>query len=81
MILADKGFLIRDVVHGVSVNVPPFLNKGAFTESKARATKTIARCRIHVERANARLKFFKILSCIPSYVVMLMYCFSGVLLL
>jgi len=76
MILADKGFLIQDIVpHGVSVNVPPFLNKGAFTESEARATKAIARCRIHVERANARLKDFRILSFIPSY----LRCYADVL--
>ena len=55
------------VPHGVSVNIPPFLNRGTFTESEARATKAIARCRIHVERANARLKDFRILSFIPSY--------------
>ena len=64
MILADKGFLIQDIVpRGVCVNIPPFLNNGTFTESEAKA---IARCRIHVERANARLKDFRILSFIPS---------------
>ena len=52
MVLADKGFVIQDLVpKGVSVNIPPFLNNGAFTESEARATKAIAKCRIHVERA------------------------------
>ena len=59
LILADKGFLIQDLLpSGVSVNIPPFLNCGKFTESEARATKSIARCHIHVERANARLKSF-----------------------
>ena len=68
LILADKGFLIQDLLpRGVSVNIPPFLNCGKFTESEARATKSIARCRIHVERANARLKSFRILGFIPSY--------------
>ena len=68
LVLADKGFLIQDIVpNGVSVNIPPFLNNGTFTESEARATKAIAKCRIHVERANARLKDYKILSFIPSY--------------
>ena len=68
LVLADKGFLIQDLVpNGVSVNIPPFLNNGTFTESEAKATKDIAKCRIHVERANARLKDFKILSFIPSY--------------
>jgi len=43
-VLADKGFLIQDLVpDGVSVNIPPFLNSGAFTESEARATKAIAK--------------------------------------
>ena len=33
MVLADKGFLISDIVpQGVSVNIPPFLNNGKFTE-------------------------------------------------
>ena len=71
LVLADKGFLIQDIVpNGVSVNIPPFLNNGTFTESEARPTKAIiiiAKCRIHVERANARLKDYKILSFIPSY--------------
>ena len=68
LILADKGFLIQDLLpRGVSVNIPPFLNCGKFTESEARATKSIARCRIHVERANARLKSFRILGFIPSF--------------
>ena len=30
-------------------------------------TKSIARCRVHVERANARLKDFKILGFVPPY--------------
>ena len=50
-----------------SVNIPPFLNSETFTESKARATKAIVKCRIHIERANARLTDFEILSFIPSY--------------
>ena len=68
LIPADKGFLIEDLVpNGVSVNLPPFLNNETFTESEARATKAIIKCRIHVKRANARLKDFKILSFIPSH--------------
>lgn len=57
MVLADKGFVIQDRVrNGVSVNIPLFLNNGTFTESEARATKAIAKCRIDVERANTKLK-------------------------
>ena len=68
LILADKGFLIQDIVpKGVSVNIPPFLQHGKFTESEAKVTKSIAKCRIHVERANARLKDFKILTFVPPY--------------
>ena len=75
-VLADKGFLIQDIVpHGVSVNILPVLNRGSFTESEARATLAIARCQIHVERANARLKDFRILSFIPSY----LRCYADVL--
>ena len=49
LILADKGFLIEDIVPvGVSVNIPPFLQHGKFTRSEASATKEIAKCRIHV---------------------------------
>ena len=77
MILADKGFLIQDILpHGVSVNILPFLNSGAFTESEAKATKAIAKCHIHVERANARLKDFRILSFISSY----LRCYADILL-
>ena len=50
----------------VSVNVPPFLEHGRFTESEAKVTKSIARCCIHVERANARLKDFNIFKFCPS---------------
>ena len=68
MVLADKGFVIQDLVpNGVSVNIPPVLNNGSFTESEAKSMKAIAKCRIHVERANASLKDFKILSFIPYY--------------
>ena len=66
LILADKGFLIADILPaGVSINIPPFLENGKF-ESEVIATKKIATCRIHVERANARMKDFKILSFIPA---------------
>ena len=68
LILADKGFLIQDLLPaGVSLNIPPFLEHGKFTESEVKLTRKIASCRIHVERANARLKDFKILTFIPSY--------------
>ncbi|XP_011661157.1 putative nuclease HARBI1 [Strongylocentrotus purpuratus] len=68
LILADKGFLIQDIVPpGVAINIPPFLSNGKFSESEVKITKNIAKCRIHVERANARLKDFRILTFIPPY--------------
>lgn len=68
LILADKGFLIHNILpEGVTVNIPPFLSHGQLTHSEAHATKLIAQNRIHVERANGRLKDFKILSFIPSH--------------
>ncbi|XP_048089202.1 uncharacterized protein LOC125287411 [Alosa alosa] len=68
MIMADKGFLISDLLpEGVSVNIPPFLNRGKFSESEVRATREVARNRIHVERANARIKDFRILNKIPTH--------------
>eukprot|EP00795_Rhopilema_esculentum_P017087 gene17087-8604_t len=77
LILADKGYLITDILPpGVSVNIPQFLYNGKFNSSEIKLTKTIARCRIHVERANARLKDFKILSFIPPY----LRCYSETLL-
>ena len=66
MILADKGFLISDILPtGVSVNIPPFLNTSQFSREQCILTRNIARARIHVERANARMKRFKILDFIP----------------
>ena len=42
LILADKGLLIHDMVPtGVSVNIPPFLQHGRFTECEAVATKNL----------------------------------------
>ena len=72
LILADKGFLIQDIVpKDVSVNIPPFLQNGKFTASEVKATKNIAKCKIHVEKANAQLKKFKILNFVPPLLKML----------
>ena len=49
------------------MNISPFRNCGKFTESEVRATKSITRCCIHVERANASLKSFRTLGFIPSF--------------
>lgn len=68
LILADKGFTIYDKLpSGVFLNVPPFLaNNGFFTKQEAEATYKLGRNRIHVERANERIKNYTILSHIPA---------------
>ena len=44
LILADKGFLIQDIVpKGLSVNIPPFSQNGKLTASEIRATKTFCK--------------------------------------
>ena len=66
MVLADKGFLIHDLMPaGVSLNLPPFLSTPQFTVAQAKLTSRIARARIHVERAIQRIKLFAILDYIP----------------
>lgn len=66
LVLADKGFLIGDILPpGVLLNTPPFLLQSQFTVEEAQLTETIAKARIHVERAIRRVKIFKILQCIP----------------
>ncbi|XP_039301447.1 uncharacterized protein LOC120356562 [Nilaparvata lugens] len=66
VILADKGFLISDIVpEGVLVNIPPFLETPQFTSEQALRTRSIARARIHVERAIGRIKGYSILEYIP----------------
>ena len=67
LILADKGFLINDLVpNGVTVNIPPLLHKPQFTASEFNTRRQIAKCRVHVERAIGRMKVFKLLCCIPA---------------
>ncbi|XP_061170365.1 uncharacterized protein LOC133179685 [Saccostrea echinata] len=68
LILADKGFNIFDKLPaGVSLNIPPFLSsKSHFTREEAKLCYKIGRSRIHVERANERIKNYEILSHVPS---------------
>lgn len=69
LIIADKGFLIAELLPpGVTVNLPPFLCTPQFTPEQAIMTRTIARARIHVERAINRIKLYKILNMIPEHV-------------
>lgn len=66
LILADKGFLLKDILPpGVHINVPPFLTNPQFTPEQVLQTESIARARIHVERAIQRMKCFKILKFLP----------------
>jgi len=67
IILADRGFLIRDILPpGVTLNLPPFLDTSQFTPEQVLQTEVIAKARIHIERAIQRIKYFTILNCIPS---------------
>lgn len=66
MILADKGFPeIKSLVDASGQNcfivMPPFLDKGHFTEEEVRQTRSIAQVRIHIERIMQRLRVYKIL--------------------
>nr|XP_047124127.1 uncharacterized protein LOC105845508 [Hydra vulgaris] len=62
-LMADRGFdIVNDLPKGISLNIPPFL-EGDFqlTLEKELETRRIASVRIHVERAIARIKNYKIL--------------------
>jgi hypothetical protein len=64
-VLADKGFLIADILqaHKQVLFIPPLLQKGtSLTNSELATTKHVAAVRIHVERAICRAKTFKHLS-------------------
>lgn len=66
LVLADKGFLISDILpQGVSLNIPPFLYGPQFTPAEVDRTRRIAKARIHIERIIQRLKGYKILSFMP----------------
>ena len=58
-IMADKSFNIGDLLVGkcAKLNVPPFLrDKAQFSKKNVQGTSQIAKARIHVERAIARIK-------------------------
>ena len=62
-IMADKGFLIQDLLDeiGVHLNIPPFLGmSGQMTGDDVAATQSVAAERIHVERAINKIKCFHI---------------------
>lgn len=61
-IMVDKGFLIDSfsAAFGIKVVRPPFYSKKKknqqFSEEEAIQTREIAKARVHVERANQRIK-------------------------
>ena len=63
-VMADKGFKIEEELRkrGITLNIPPFMLNGRFSEHELQVTKEIASLRIHVERAIERVKNFRILS-------------------
>ena len=67
IVMADKGFLMHDIMpSGVGLNVPPFLVRPQFTPHEVVMTRSIARARVHVERAIERVKRYTILTFIPA---------------
>ena len=51
----------------VFLNLPPFLaGKSQLSKEEAQFAKTIARCRIHVERSIERMRNYKILNLITA---------------
>uniref|UniRef100_UPI00358DEB2A uncharacterized protein n=1 Tax=Myxine glutinosa TaxID=7769 RepID=UPI00358DEB2A len=66
VILADKGFTIRDILpQGVYLNIPAFVVNGQFTQEEVVNNRRISIARIHVERSIQILKLFTILDRIP----------------
>lgn len=64
-IMADKGFTIEKEIGdlGLKLNIPPFApSSGQMKASDVTKTIKIAKHRVHVERAIARIKQFKILA-------------------
>ncbi|XP_064461704.1 uncharacterized protein LOC135371648 [Ornithodoros turicata] len=62
VVMADKGFLIADLLEkkGVLLNMPPFLRDGTFSREEVLRTQEIASLRIHVERRIQRIKGYHI---------------------
>ncbi len=72
-IMVDKGFLIDQICaeKGIELIRPSFLKKKKqFSSLEATKNREIASARVHVERANARLKIFKIFrNCYPHHLI------------
>lgn len=64
-LMVDEGFLIKKEVEeiGLQLNIPPFVRaNGQMPHADVKMTKRIAKHRVHVERAIAKIKEFKIVS-------------------
>lgn len=71
-VMVDKGFKIGEVCaqNDITLVCPAFLEKRSqFPASEACETVSIARARVHIERANQRIKAFKILEQMPPCLV------------
>ena len=57
-VMADKGFIIEDLLSGVGAKliIPPFKRSAQFTKEDTEKTQAIARLRIVVERVIGRIK-------------------------
>ena len=62
-LMVDKGFQVSDFTtpRGIDLIIPPFRRQGKFSRREVEETRRIANLRIHVERANERVKNFRIL--------------------
>ena len=62
--MADRGFTINEMLQaiGVELNIPPFMEgRQQLSAEEVQQGRSIASCRIHVERAIGRIKSFNIL--------------------
>lgn len=62
-LMVDKGFNIQSecIERGIKLHIPPFLHGDRLSEADAELNERIAKARIHVERAIARVKQFGVL--------------------
>ena len=63
--MANHGFVIADLLDGVSLNIPP-RKVNQLSDTELITTPRIAALQIHVGRAIGRIKTFKILHDLPN---------------
>ena len=62
--MADRGFAVNEMLQaiGVELNIPPFMEgRQKLSAEEVQQGRSIASCRIHVERATGRIKSFNVL--------------------